>query len=166
MLSSAQWPRRKKKHDRAVISSAQWPSGATKSKLEQWFRAHSGSRACSSSDFECFVRQYGVLAWIRASCGKLAGSSLFDVLVVVYCIGMWYMLQGVWSHFHHALTCACANQNSRCGECQRLYQLACTCVLVCCCRVIATGGDAMWNAQPVTPKAIKDAAKGSKRGAY
>ena len=30
-----QWPRRKKKHDRAVILRAQWHSGATKSKKEQ-----------------------------------------------------------------------------------------------------------------------------------
>ena len=52
MISSAQWPRRKKKYARALISRAQWPSGATKSKLDQRFRAPSGQKASSSSGFE------------------------------------------------------------------------------------------------------------------
>ena len=70
VISIAQWPRSKKKHARAVNSSAQWPSDATKSKLEQWFRAPSSQKASSNSDFERPVATEYVRAVISSAQSK------------------------------------------------------------------------------------------------
>jgi len=51
VISGAQL-QRKKKYDRALISIAQLPSGAPKSKLEQCLAAPNCQKASSSSDFE------------------------------------------------------------------------------------------------------------------
>ena len=79
MISSAQWPRTKKKHARALILSAQSLSDAPKSKLEHWFRAPSVQKASSSSDFERPVATEHVRAVISsAQSKKLRLCSVFE----------------------------------------------------------------------------------------